>query len=160
MGKAGHLVSSGADPQPVATVGAGPAKSVCATVLVSPARHLPHFDPESRGPRRNRRPRCDPAGGSRRHGRKLLFWDKDPISRLPVLATAHLRLAPREQGGPWGQPRPFNDLLWSMFTGDSPDLATLRKVMSPGLWGSLPLEVPGAFFQRLGKRRAIARKEV
>lgn len=90
---------------------------------------------------------------------KILFRYNDLISRVPLLAAAHLRLAQREQRGPPGRPRPFNDLLWYMFTGDSPYLATLRKGMSPGLWGRLPGEVLRAFFHRLANGWTIAPEE-
>lgn len=90
---------------------------------------------------------------------KLLFYYNDVISRIPLLAAAHLRLALQEQRGPLGRPRPFNDLLWYMFTGDSPYLATLRKGMSPGVWGRLPLEVLRGFFHRLANGWTIAPEE-
>lgn len=86
---------------------------------------------------------------------KFLFCYNDLISRISLLASAHLRLALREQRGRPERPRPSNDLLWYMFTGDSPYLATLRKGMSPGLWGRLPLEVLRALFHRLGRGYTI-----
>lgn len=171
---AGHLDTGGPERLRVAIVGAGPAGTVCPmfvaaygrrqgrdveVVLLFDRKVFTEFGPKG----------CNLCAGVISHTviRNLAALDvtippgviqsryNDAISRIPLLAAAHLRLALRGQRGRPERPRPFNDLLWYMFTGDSPYLATLRKGMSPGLWGRLPVEVLRGFFRGLGKGRTI-----